>query len=97
VDVNCIDIGRLLVRLITTELLNVNFEEKKIDIDKPKEIRSFLFFHVHIFHLNNSVEHVDSYLSYCIHNAMCMSVKIYDMVITLVSNMIIILLYYFTM
>ena len=33
-DVNCNDIGRLLVRLIKNELLKINFEEKTIDIEQ---------------------------------------------------------------
>jgi hypothetical protein len=35
-DVNCNDIGSLLVRLITNELMNANFEEKTIDIEKTQ-------------------------------------------------------------
>jgi hypothetical protein len=49
-----------LERLIVNELLNVTFEEQTIDIEQPREIGSSLFFHVHIFHLTNSIEHVDS-------------------------------------
>jgi hypothetical protein len=59
-DVNCNEVGSLLVRLIANELLNVTFEEQTIDIGKPREIGSSLFFHVHIFHLTNSIKHVDS-------------------------------------
>jgi hypothetical protein len=48
-DVNCNDIGRLLIRLITNELLNANFEEKTIDIEQAQgnEVIS-LFSYSHI-------------------------------------------------
>jgi len=43
-DINCNEIWNLLVRLITHELLNVNFEEKTVDIEQTHKNRVISIF-----------------------------------------------------